>query len=273
MSYNYSSMDTTFQRIGAIILAGGNVPATLSQYCTYRVLLRMNGRYLLEYLLDALQALPSVVSIAIVAPAETLDDLAHLPGIKVAASDTLVDNMRRGAEALDDARITHNLFITGDVPLVTSEGIEDFVRKSIESGAALTYPVIPQAVSEERFPGTKRTYVRLREGTFTGGNAILTRAHLLDDKHAIIQELYAARKNPIKLAKIFGWPVLVRLMCGFLTFPYMEAVAGRILDARARVIVTHFAEIGFDVDKADDLAAVERAWTESFPPSTATNGV
>jgi len=266
-------MATNPPRIGAIILAGGGVPATLSQYCTYRALLRLNGRYLLEYLLDALRGIPSIERISLVAPAETLADLDSLPCIKVAASDTLVDNMQRGADALEDATLTHCLFITGDVPLVTAEGLSDFIRASIESTAALSYPIIPQAASERRFPGAKRTYVRLREGTFTGGNAFLTRAHLLDDKHAIIQELYLSRKNPFKLAKIFGWSVVLRLLLGILSLPYMEKVASRILSAPARAIITQHAEIGFDVDKADDLAAVERARAEAATfPSTAPNG-
>lgn len=266
-------MGNTTGEIGAVILAGGNVPATLSSYCAYRALLHVNGHLLLEYLLEALQAIPAVTRIAIVAPAETLEALAALPGEKVAASETLIDNMRRGAAALDGERITHNLFITGDVPLVTSEGIEDFLRASIDSGAALAYPIIPKAVSERRFPGARRTYVRLREGAFTGGNAILTSAHLLDDIYPIVQELYLARKNPLKLARIFGWPVFLHLLFGTLTLTYMESVAGRILQAPVRAIVTRFAEIGFDVDKAEDLAAVERAWTETpFPPHTAADG-
>jgi CTP:molybdopterin cytidylyltransferase MocA len=167
--------------------------------------------------------------------------------------------MRHGANALADEDPTHLLFITGDIPLITPQGLEDYLTASLRSGAALTYPVIPREVSEARFPGARRTYVRLREGSFTGGNAIFTAANLLDDRGALIQGLYSARKHPIKLAKILGLGTVLRLLTGTITLPYIEAVATRILGAPARAIVSQYAEIGFDVDKLDDLVAIERA--------------
>ncbi|MHB9107126.1 MAG: NTP transferase domain-containing protein [Armatimonadota bacterium] len=249
-------------RIGAVVLAGGHVPATLAHLCDHRALLQLNGRYLLDYLLETLQAMPSVVATAIVAPAEALPSLSALPGYRVAAGASIVENMQRGANALIDEKVTHLLFVTGDIPLVTPEGLENYIRNSLASRAALTYPIIPREASEIRFPGARRTYVRLREGTFTGGNAIFATANLLDDKAELIQGLYAARKQPVKLAKLLGLGTVLRLLTGTITLPYIEAVATRILGAPARAIISPHPEIGFDVDKLDDLVAVERALAE-----------
>jgi len=249
---------TDTPRIGAVVLAGGRVPATLAHLCAHRALLQLKGHYLLEYLLDTLQATPSVVSSVLVADADALPFLAALPGRRVSAGDSIVVNMQRGARALADEQVTHLLFITGDIPLVTPDGVEAYIADSLRSGGALTYPIIPREASEARFPGAHRTYVRLREGTFTGGNAIFTVANLLDDKAALIQSLYTARKQPLKLAKILGLGAVLRLLTGTITLPYIEAVATRILDAPARAIVSSYAEIGFDVDKLDDLIVVER---------------
>jgi len=245
--------------IGAVVLAGGRVPASLAHLCRHRALLHIHGRVMVDYVADALQRAPSIRGIVTVAPAEALSELAHLPGQQLAAGDTLVTNMQLGARALDTIHPTHLLFITGDLPLITVEGIEQYIAASLASSAALTYPIIPRAASETRFPGAKRTYVRIHEGTFTGGNAICTDAHLLDDKHALIQSLYAARKQPLRLANILGWGTVWRLLLGSLTLPYLEAVATRILDAPVRAIITPYAEMGFDVDKPEDLAAVEDA--------------
>ena len=235
------------------------MPPTLAHLCTHRALLQLNGRYVLEYLLAAVQATPSIAAAAIVAPAEALDHLAALPASLVAAGETIVENMRSGAAALADHHVTHLLFITGDIPLITPEGLASYLADSLHSGAHLTYPIIPQADCERRFPGARRTYVRLREGAFTGGNAIFSTANLLDDQHALIQRLYAGRKNPIALAKILGPGAVARLLTGTLTMPYLEQVATRILAAPARAIISRYPEIGFDVDKLDDLAAVETA--------------
>lgn len=244
------------------MLAGGRVPPTLAHLCDHRALLRLNGRYLLDYLLETLQATPSVAACAVVADAGALPALAALPGCHVAAGESIVENMQRGAHALAGEKPTHLLFITGDIPLITPEGLEHYLRNSLASGAALTYPIIPREASEIRFPGARRTYVKLREGTFTGGNAIFTTANLLDDKAELIQGLYAARKQPVKLAKLLGPGAVLRLLTGAITLPYIEAVATRILGASARAIISPHPEIGFDVDKLDDLAAVERALAE-----------
>jgi len=249
-------------RIGAVVLAGGQVPPSLAHRCDYRALLKVRGRYLLAFLFDTLRAAPSIVATALVAPAAALSPLGHLPDHAVAAGDHIVENMRRGADALLDDRVTHLLFITGDIPLLTVAGVEAYLADSLRSGAALTYPIIPRAACERRFPGGRRTYVRLREDTFTGGNAIFAEAHLLDERHALIQQLYRARKNPLQLAQILGVGTVGRLLTGTLTLPYLEQVASRLLLASVRAIVTPYPELGFDVDKLDDLAAVEQALGE-----------
>jgi len=250
---------TDSPRIGAIVLAGGGVPASLAGHCSHRALLRLGDRLLLDYLLKAVAQVPGLAGISIVAPAEALGELASLPGHKIAAGDSIVENMQLGAAPLRANGVTHLLFITGDIPLVTPEGLTDYINLSVQSGAELTYPIIPRAACEARFPGAKRTYVRLTDGTFTGGNLIFTTATLLDDKQALIQGLYAARKHPIKLAQILGWSTVFRMVTGKLSLSNIEAVGTRILCGPVRAIITQYAEIGFDVDKPEDLAAVEQA--------------
>jgi len=246
-------------RVGAVVLAGGRIPASLAHLSAHRALLRVRGRLLLDYLFAALQASPSIRASTVVAPEEALAELSALPGTLTPAGDSLVENMQRGARALAALQPTHLLFITGDIPLVTPEGIEGYLAASLQSGAALTYPIIPRAVCEQGFPGAKRTFVRIREGVFTGGNAIFTTESLLTDKQALIQSLYIARKQPLKLARILGLATVLRMLTGTLSLPYLERVATRILGAPAAAVITPYAEIGFDVDKISDLEAVERA--------------
>ena len=51
-------------RIGAVVLAGGQVPPSLAHRCDYRALLKVRGRYLLAFLFDTLRAAPSIVATA-----------------------------------------------------------------------------------------------------------------------------------------------------------------------------------------------------------------
>jgi len=238
------------------------VPPPLAQHCTHRALLRIHGRYMLEYPLQALQQAPSMLGIAVVSAPEVLAALPESPCVQVPEGESLVENMQRGARALAQHQPTHLLFITGDIPLITPEAIEHFLAASLQSGAALTYPIITRAVCETGVPTAQRSYVRIREGVFTGGNAIFTTANLLDDKQTLIQSLYSARKHPLKLAQILGWSTVWRMLTGALTLPYLESVATRILAAPVHAIISPDAEIGFDVDKPEDIASVEHVFAE-----------
>ena len=252
-------MTTDSIRIGAVLLCGGAVPPSLAGHCRHRALLRVQGRLLLALLLDTLRKSARVFDSVVVAPAEALAELEELTARTAPSGGKLVETMQAGVAVLAPMQPTHILFITGDIPLVTVEGLDGYLHASLASGAALSYPIIPKASCEQRFPGTRRTYVKIHEGVFTGGNAILCSQQHLPQVYALVEDLYAARKNPLKLAHILGWPTVLRMLTGQLTLPYLEAVASRLLAAPVRAIITESAEIGFDIDKAEDLTAVERA--------------
>ena len=252
-------MTTHPARIGAVILAGGAVPSGLSTYCRHRALLRVGERYLLDYIIAALLETPSIAGIALVAPGEALAAFAEAPIRRVEAGDTLIANMQRGNAALAEIHPTHMVYLTGDIPLLTPASMEEFLQASLATGATLIYPIIPRAACDARFPGGKRTYVTIRDGVFTGGNAIVTKANFLEEKGDLIQRLYAGRKNPLQLAGLLGWGTVWRLLTGSLTLPYLEAVATRLLGAPACALITPHADLGFDVDKAEDLAVAEQA--------------
>ena len=246
-------------RIGAVVLAGGFAPPTLRHLGASRALFSLHGRLMVDYIVDALEGTSSISAIAVVAPELVLKELHHLAVFHAISGKGLVETMRQGAKVLASQRLTHLLFLTEDIPLITSTALESYIRSSLESGASLTYPIIPRSACEQRFPGAKRTYVRLKENTFTGGNAIFTTTSFLDNKGGLIRDVYNMRKHPLKLAGLLGWGTLARLLLGTLTLPAIESVAGRILGAPARAIITPHPELGFDVDKVDDLDIVEQA--------------
>jgi GTP:adenosylcobinamide-phosphate guanylyltransferase len=245
--------------IGTVVLAGGKVPASLADRCAHRALLAIGGRPMLGYVLEALRNTPEVTASVVVAHPEVLAAFPGVPETLLPAGETIVDNMQRGAAVLAERGATHVLFLTGDLPLITPAALKAYIDVSLVSGASLTYPIIPREASEARFPGAKRTYVKLKDGTFTGGNAIFTVAGLLNDKAVLIQSLYNARKDPLKLAGILGWSTVFGLLGGTLTLARIEQVATRVLAAPAKAVITPHPELGFDVDKPADIAAVETA--------------
>jgi hypothetical protein len=155
------------------------------------------------------------------------------------------------------------LLITGDLPLVTPAAINDLVRQSASARADVAYAIIPKDACERQFPGGRRTYVRLKDGTFTGGNGVVVTRQFVAMRGELIGRLYAARKNPVKLAALLGVGFLFRLVTGRLRIAQLEARASQLVGGRVSAVISTYPELGFDVDKLEDLNLARRA-AESF---------
>lgn len=243
----------------AVILAGGVDTGEIKAATgiEHRCLLEVAGRTIIQLEVAALRGASEVGSIALVGP-PPVQAAAPEGGVdfRVEAASSFVENIVRGVEATSGAEQV--LVITGDLPFLTAEAINDFVRQSALSRADVTYSIIPKESCERRFPGGHRTYARLREGTYTGGNVVVLSREFVRTRRDLIESLYSSRKNVVKLAAILGLPFLLGLLTHRLTIPKLEARASRIVGAKVSAIVTSYAEIGFDVDKMDDLNLARR---------------
>lgn len=243
-------------RIDAIVLAGAPVDPEMSQAegLGSRAMIPLGGKSMLQWVVDALRGSECVGRVAAVGSvnADGLDQVIE-PG------DSLVSNMRRGIEALGDA--DRVLVVSSDIPLLTPEAVQDFVEKSSRLDADLAYPIHTQPCCESRFPGFRRTYLTTADGVFTGGNMMLVRPDFVFRNWDIIADAYSARKQVLKLARMIGMGVLLRVLAarlfpGALRISMLEDAASRMLQAKVRAVVSDYPEIGEDVDKQSDLDAV-----------------
>lgn len=238
----------------AIVLAGQPNQGLLKAMSgvEYEAEILVGGRPMADWVLDALWAAPSVSSIGMVGPASLGRDgviLAPMTG-------DLFGNILNGLTTVP-AGEERVLFVTSDIPWITPGALEAFL-KGAPDDADVVYPVIPKEAAERRFPGTKRTYVRLREGTVTGGNLFLARVASVGRLKERAEVLLAHRKAPLKLARDVGLGLLLRLITGRLSLPQAEDRVGSLLGIRGRAIMFPYAEAGVDVDKPEDLALAER---------------
>jgi hypothetical protein len=213
---------------------------------------QLEGRPVLAYVLDALRASERVGDVAVVGPEDVrsvIGDAALLP-----IGDTMWDNVSTG---LRHAPAGPALLCGADVPLLTTAAVEDVVTRGLALNADFVYPIIRREDSEGQCPGLKRTYVTLREGTFTGGNLMLVNAPRLLASDAVIREALAARKKPLTLARMISPMLVVKVLCRRARVTDLEAAITRILHARASALVTPFAEIGADLDHPGETAAME----------------
>lgn len=234
----------------AVIVAGGRRPHV-----------QIGGRTLLQRVLDACGASRSVgrVVVAGVASREGLDapeETLFLPD-----AGSLVHNVLAGARALRPANTPrgHFLAIASDLPLLTGSMLDWLCGSADDPALDFYYTVLGKDVMLARFPGAKRTFHRMKDGEFCGGDAQVLSFRLIDRVDPMLTRLVAHRKNLLRLAWQFGPGFLMRFAAGRVTH---EEICNHVADRlgiRGRVLVSPYAEIGMDVDKPADLRAVMEA--------------
>ncbi|GGJ85808.1 NTP transferase domain-containing protein [Deinococcus aquiradiocola] len=252
------------RRWDVVVLGGGDPgdPFAAAHGVAVKPLVPVAGAPMALHVLRALRACPEVGRVAYVGPvppgAEALVDL------RVTDHGSLLGNVDVGVNALrlpERERVPGQpervMVMTADIPMVTPAMLSDLLAAAPDAG--LVYPVVRREACEAAYPGVRRTYARLKDGTFTGGNLFLLDASLVGQFLPRLREVLAARKQPLKLAALIGWPVLLKLLTGRLAIHELEERVSGILGVQARALVTPHAAIGTDVDKDADLDLAQTA--------------
>lgn len=244
--------------VHAVVLAGrANEGKFVDEGVRWEAELDIAGLPMVVRVIRALRA-SSLSRVVVVAPADLADRIGQEGAEWVEAGASLAENLKRGAAALprDEAL----LVTTSDIPLINGAMVDRFLAACDALEGDFYYPIIRRDASEARYPLVRRTYVTLREGSFTGGNMMLLRPGSLGPILRLLHRVYEARKKPWRLAGILGWSFVLRLLLKNATIPLVEERVRRILGGtRGRAVITPDVEIGLDVDKPDDLRLVRSA--------------
>ena len=247
--------------IPCVVLAGGKAKPEMEAVIGHsnRALAVFQGKTLLCRVVEALREADPLNRLCVVG--DVPEDAAYAR--KPDAGD-FVANVLSGVTEFAEQPFV--LITTSDLPFLTGEVAADFIRQSLAlaeaSGADVIYPVVPVSACYSRFPGVKRTAVRLKEGEFTGGNLMLVRPSFLLPREKHLSELYAARKYPLRLALMLGPGIILRLLlaqtiaASFLSIPRLEASASRLFRGTARALLSNAPEIATDLDRPSDFVAV-----------------
>jgi GTP:adenosylcobinamide-phosphate guanylyltransferase len=245
-------------RLTAVVLAGGppDEVSALQPDTPNKAFVRIGGRALVERVLAALRMTPSVERIVVVAPpamhrapALALADECRPDGARIRES------LHRGFEGLppDDTV----LVATSDLPVLFAQAAEDFVARARALDPDVGYGCVERAVHLAAYPQVPHTWARLRDGTFCGAGLMTLKPRALPALERFIEQLGAARKRPWRLASLFGFRVLVQYALGRLTIAQAEARADTILGATVRAVISPYAQIAVNVDRASDVELAE----------------
>jgi hypothetical protein len=102
---------------------------------------------------------------------------------------------------------------------------------------------------EKRFPGSKRTYIKIKDGEVCGGDLNCYSKKAALDPNALWKDLIKLRKNPLRQAAMIGFGTLFLLLLGQLTLDQAAERVCRRMGITGKALRVPFAEIGMDVDK------------------------
>jgi molybdopterin-guanine dinucleotide biosynthesis protein A len=252
-------MESVNATMDAVVLAGGPPDDVAEQQlgAPNKAFVDIAGQTLIERVVRALRNAPSIGRIVVVAPQNAWErpgaadaDERRSDGVRI------TDSLRNGLAGFPPDAIV--LVVASDLPVLTREAIDDFVRSARELDADVAYGCVEKNVHLQRFPEVPHTWARLRDGTYCGGGMVAIKPRALPNLERFIERLGKARKHPIRLASLFGFDMLVKFATGSLTIAEAERRGSDLLGAPVRALVSAFPETGVNVDRVSDVDLARR---------------
>ena len=243
----------------AIVTAGGTPePGDLLYEYTQgkpKALLDICGKPMIQWVLDALNEAETVDRVVVIGL--TAEHGLDCPKIKAYIPDRggMLDNIKAGTIKVLELNPAAEfvLIVSSDIPGITGESVNWVVNTCMQTNEDLYYNVITRPVMEARYPGSKRSYLRLKDVEVCGGDMNIVRASKVSENTAFWEKLIETRKNALKQVLLIGVDTLFLVLLRQLTMQgAVERVARRV-NMTGRAIMCAHAEVGMDVDKPFQL--------------------
>lgn len=250
-----------------VVIAGG-VPQKEDLLFSYtqgqpKALLDMNGRTMLERVVDALQNATQIEEIVVVGLGSDMGQTFQRPVFHLPDQGGMVSNVLAGVDWLNQRRPAAEVILvsSSDIPLLTGAMVDGYLNACRPFDKGIYYSFIAKETMEARFPGSKRTFTKLKGVEVAGGDVHLIQPAFATSNVPLWEALAAGRKQAWKLARAVGFGVLFKLLTRRLSFADIEALALKVTGYEASVRLNPHAEMAMDGDKPHqvDLLRAELA--------------
>ncbi len=238
------------------VVTAGGIPGPDDPLYVYtqgktKALLDMNGRTMLERVVDALQDSRYVEDIVVVGLGSDLGMSFKRPVHHLPDQGSLVGNAVAGLDFWRQKKPNTRtvLLCSSDIPAATGATIDAYIEMCQPFDKSLYYIFVTQAVMETRFPDSKRTYVKLKGLEIAGGDCMVADADVADVNRALWERLSNARKHAWQIARAVGFRVLLKFLLRQLTLTDIEKTAENLIHRPIKVVLNPPAEIAMDADK------------------------
>lgn len=258
-------------RVDVIVLAGDRGPGdplAASAGVRGKALVPAAGTALLTRVGQTLSSWPMLGRLILVAPDHD-DYRAAIAGAGfdpagavtwVAPELSLSASVRAGlAAAVSPTR----LLLTADHALLNPAWMNDLLAAAARHPhAAVLVGVADWAGVMARFPGSRRTRYRFRDGSICGTNLFVLRAPAAHRLLRVWEGVEQQRKRPWRIVSLLGWANLAQYLAGRLSLNAAFGALSRRLDIDIAPVLIDDPLSAVDVDTPADLRLVESVLSE-----------
>jgi GTP:adenosylcobinamide-phosphate guanylyltransferase len=233
---------------------GSTDPVAEAAGVEVKALAMLAGKPMIAHVFETLAACPEIGSIAVSIEADAPPlPAASVPILRLDAGASPATSV---LEATDQLGVPL-LITTADNPLMTPQMVADFLRGADESGVDIAAGVSPRHVVEQAGNPGRRTYLRFRDGGYSGCNLFALRSPQGIAAIRFWRLLEADRKRPWRMASRIGLVPLVLYLSRQLSRERAAAALSARLGCRPGLVDIMHPNAAHDVDKASDLAFAE----------------
>ncbi|MEW6086198.1 MAG: NTP transferase domain-containing protein [Chloroflexota bacterium] len=255
----------------AIVIAGG-IPNPEDPLYSYvkgdaKALVDIAGKPMVQWVLDALGDSKRVDNVIIVGLSPKNQLSCKKPLHFLSNQGRMLANIVAGInKSLQlDKKSKYVLIVSSDIPALKPHMVDWLVDTAMQTKDDLYYGVCPRDVMEKRYPGSNRTFTRLKDTEVCGSDINICHVRMATEHLDLWESLLGARKSPFMQASKLGFGLLFALFTRQLTLEQAVTRISERIGIKGRAIVWPFAEPCMDVDKPhqlellrDDLAKQQR---------------
>ncbi len=261
----------------AVVIAGG-IPNPEDPLYTYlkgdaKALVDIAGKPMVQWVLDALSESQRVKNVILVGLSPKNELTCKKPLHFLTNQGRMLSNIVAGInKSVElDKKSKYVLIVSSDIPALKAHMVDWLVETAMETQDDLYYGICLKDVMEARFPGSNRTYTKLKNMEVCGADVNVTHVRMATEHLDTWEDLLGARKSPLKQASKLGLGLLLSLFMRQLTIEDAVRRISERIGIKGRAIIWPYAEAAMDVDKPHqlELLRADLAKTQSKAASKA----
>ena len=247
-------------------------PLLVKTNTTNKALIELNGRKIIEYVIEAVDHAEYCERIIIVGiSADDIDYIPNHPIDFIPSSGSRMDTLMTMVDYLEEeyqGQLPNQILIlSADIPLITGKMIDSIINDLIEEHGdnfehiQYYYPLVPKDIVLEKYPHANKRFRKFTEGVFATGDFNILSPSVLRNTKTVetVEKILKSRKTIVRLLFKFDIFAPIKYILGRLSLrdrvlPFMK----EYVDVDIALMITQYPEIVLDLDYPEDVEEMEQ---------------